>query len=260
MKTIASAPLAENVMMPQYDRQQLKTRIVHFGFGAFHRAHQALLTDRVLNAQGGDWGICEISLFSGDRLMRQLREQDHLFTVLEKGANGNQPIVIGAVNECLNATLDSLAAIIEKFCEPQVAIVSLTITEKGYCIDPATGSLDLSNARIIHDLQTPAEPHSAPGIIVEALHRRRERGLQPFTVLSCDNIPDNGHVVKMPYWGWRKNALLSWRTGSRNTSVSRVLWWIGLFPPPPKSRWLKSPVSWALPILAQSAASRLFSG
>lgn len=143
MKTIASAPLAENVMMPQYDRQQLKTRIVHFGFGAFHRAHQALLTDRVLNAQGGDWGICEISLFSGDRLMRQLREQDHLFTVLEKGANGNQPIVIGAVNECLNATLDSLAAIIEKFCEPQVAIVSLTITEKGYCIDPATGSLDL---------------------------------------------------------------------------------------------------------------------
>lgn len=103
MKTIASAPLAENVMMPQYDRQQLKTRIVHFGFGAFHRAHQALLTDRVLNAQGGDWGICEISLFSGDRLMSQLREQDHLFTVLEKGANGNQPIVIGAVNECLNA-------------------------------------------------------------------------------------------------------------------------------------------------------------
>lgn len=85
MKTIASAPLAENVMMPQYDRQQLKTRIVHFGFGAFHRAHQALLTDRVLNAQGGDWGICEISLFSGDRLMSQLREQDHLFTVLEKG-------------------------------------------------------------------------------------------------------------------------------------------------------------------------------
>lgn len=93
MKTIASAPLAENVMMPQYDRQQLKTRIVHFGFGAFHRAHQALLTDRVLNAQGGDWGICEISLFSGDRLMSQLREQDHLFTVLEKGANGNQPVL-----------------------------------------------------------------------------------------------------------------------------------------------------------------------
>lgn len=84
MKTIASASLPKNVQMPQYDRQRLTSRIVHFGFGAFHRAHQALLTNRVLNTQGGNWGICEISLFSGDRLMSQLREQDHLYTVLEK--------------------------------------------------------------------------------------------------------------------------------------------------------------------------------
>ena len=139
MKTIASTALPAHVQQPRYDREQLRSRIVHFGFGAFHRAHQALLTNRVLNAKGGDWGICEISLFSGDVLMGQLRAQDHLFTVLEKGAEGNQPIIIGAVKECLNAKLDSLAAIIEKFCEPQVAIVSLTITEKGYCIDPATG-------------------------------------------------------------------------------------------------------------------------
>lgn len=115
MTTIATATLPKNVQYPQYDRGQLRSRIVHFGFGAFHRAHQALLTDRVLNNVGGDWGICEISLFSGDTLMSQLREQDHLFTVLEKGADGNQPIVIGAVHECLNARLDSLAAIIEKF-------------------------------------------------------------------------------------------------------------------------------------------------
>ncbi|ATH68529.1 mannitol dehydrogenase family protein [Shigella flexneri 1c] len=196
MKTIASVTLPHHVHAPRYDRQQLQSRIVHFGFGAFHRAHQALLTDRVLNAQGGDWGICEISLFSGDQLMSQLRAQNHLYTVLEKGADGNQVIIVGAVHECLNAKLDSLAAIIEKFCEPQVAIVSLTITEKGYCIDPATGALDTSNPRIIHDLQTPEEPHSAPGILVEALKRRRERSLTPFTVLSCDNIPDNGHVVK----------------------------------------------------------------
>lgn len=152
MTTIATATLPENVQRPQYDRSQLRSRIVHFGFGAFHRAHQALLTDRVLNNIGGDWGICEISLFSGDTLMGQLREQDHLFTVLEKGADGNQPIIIGAVHECLNARLDSLAAIIEKFCEPQVAIVSLTITEKGYCIDPATGKLDPTHPRIVHDL------------------------------------------------------------------------------------------------------------
>ena len=77
MTTIATATLPESVQLPQYDRNQLRSRIVHFGFGAFHRAHQALLTDRVLNASGGDWGICEISLFSGDRLMSQLRQQDH---------------------------------------------------------------------------------------------------------------------------------------------------------------------------------------
>ncbi|MCG7780798.1 mannitol dehydrogenase family protein [Lelliottia amnigena] len=229
MKNIASASLPPHVQLPQYDRQQLRSRIVHCGFGAFHRAHQALLTNRVLNAKGGDWGICEISLFSGDVLMSQLREQDHLFTVLEKGADGNQPIVIGAVHECLNAKLDSLAVIIEKFCEPQVAIVSLTITEKGYCIDPATGKLDTQNARILHDLENPTEPHSAPGILVEALHRRRERGLTPFTVLSCDNIPDNGHVVKNAVLGMaqkRSPELAKWietHVSFPGTMVDRIV-------------------------------------
>jgi mannitol-1-phosphate/altronate dehydrogenase len=148
----------------------------------------------VLNEKGGDWGICEISLFSGDVLMSQLRAQDHLFTVLEKGAEGNQPIIVGAVHECLNAKLDSLAAIIEKFCEPQVAIVSLTITEKGYCIDPATGKLDLKTPGLFTIWKTP-EPHSArdPGRSAPSPPRARPAA---FTVLSCDNIPDNGHVVK----------------------------------------------------------------
>ena len=202
---------------------------MHFGFGAFHRAHQALLTNRVLNQHGGDWGICEISLFSGDQLMSQLRQQDHLFTVMEKSAAGNQPIIIGAVKECLNAKLDSLAAIIEKFCEPQVAIVSLTITEKGYCIDPATGHLDLTQPRIVHDLQSPDEPHSAPGILVEALHRRRERGLPAFTVLSCDNIPDNGHVVKnavLDMAAKRDPQLASWiaeQVSFPGTMVDRIV-------------------------------------
>ncbi|QMI05788.1 mannitol dehydrogenase family protein [Citrobacter sp. RHB25-C09] len=229
MTTIASATLPKTVQTPRYDRQKLQTRIVHFGFGAFHRAHQALLTDRVLNTQGGDWGIGEISLFSGDTLMSQLRKQDHLYTVLEKGADGNQAIIVGAVNECLNAKLDSLAAIIEKFCEPQVAIVSLTITEKGYCIDPATGMLDVGNPRIVHDLETPEAPHSAPGILVEALSRRHLRGLPPFTVLSCDNIPDNGHVVKNAVLGMaerRSPALAAWireHVSFPGTMVDRIV-------------------------------------
>ena len=229
MQTIASVTLPETVQLPQYDRRSLRSRIVHFGFGAFHRAHQALLTDRVLNAQGGDWGICEISLFSGDQLMAQLRAQDHLYTVLEKGAEGNKAYVVGAVNECLNARLDSLSAIIEKFCEPQVAIVSLTITEKGYCIDPATGKLDLTQPRIAHDLQEPCEPHSAPGILVEALSRRRERGLPAFTVLSCDNIPDNGHIVKNAVLGMaqtRSTELAQWidtHVSFPSTMVDRIV-------------------------------------
>ncbi|HFV9220836.1 mannitol dehydrogenase family protein [Enterobacter roggenkampii] len=229
MKTIASTALPARVQQPRYDRQQLRSRIVHFGFGAFHRAHQALLTNRVLNEKGGDWGICEISLFSGDVLMSQLRAQDHLFTVLEKGAEGNEAIIVGAVHECLNAKLDSLPAIIEKFCEPQVAIVSLTITEKGYCIDPATGKLDLNNPRIVQDLANPSEPHSAPGILVEALHRRRERGLPAFTVLSCDNIPDNGHVVKNAVLGMaqkRSAGLSEWidtHVSFPGTMVDRIV-------------------------------------
>ncbi|KFC08982.1 D-mannonate oxidoreductase [Trabulsiella guamensis ATCC 49490] len=229
MKNIATIRLPDSVQCPSYDRQKLRSRIVHLGFGAFHRAHQALLTDRVLNATGGDWGICEISLFSGDQLMAQLREQDHLYTVLEKGATGNQAIVVGAVHECLNAKLDSLAAIIEKFCEPQVAIVSLTITEKGYCIDPATGQLDVNQPRIVHDLENPQAPHSAPGILVEALHRRRARGLPPFTVLSCDNIPDNGHVVENAVLGMaskRSPALATWiaeNVSFPGTMVDRIV-------------------------------------
>jgi len=229
MKNIAASVLPDLVELPRYDRSRLRSRIVHLGFGAFHRAHQALTTDRVLNDRGGDWGICEISLFSGDVLMQQLRAQDHLYTVLEKGADGNRPIVIGAVRECLNARLDSLAAIIEKFCEPQVAIASLTITEKGYCIDPASGRLDLNHPGIAHDLQHPDEPTSAPGILVEALHRRRQRGLPPFTVLSCDNIPDNGHVVKNAVLGLaekRSPALAAWIAESVSfpaTMVDRIV-------------------------------------
>jgi fructuronate reductase len=133
------------------------------------------------------------------------------------------------VHECLNAKLDSLPAIIEKFCEPQVAIVSLTITEKGYCIDPASGLLDLKQPRIVHDLDNPTLPQSVPGILVEALARRRERHLPPFTVLSCDNIPDNGHVVKNAVLGMAQKRcpeLAQWiaeRVSFPGTMVDRIV-------------------------------------
>jgi len=213
MKTIATEQLPAQVQLPNYDRKQLKSRIVHIGFGAFHRAHQALMTDRVLNKQGGDWGICEVSLFGRDNLIKALRQQDNLFTVLEKGAEGDQTIVIGAVCETLHGRIEGINAVVEKLAEPQVAIVSLTITEKGYCIEPGSGKLDLDNPQIQQDLTGEHTPSTAPGILVEALRLRHQRGLPGFSVLSCDNIPENGHVVKNAVLGLaqaRSAELAAW--------------------------------------------------
>jgi len=213
MKTIATEQLPAHVQLPNYDRDQLKSRIVHIGFGAFHRAHQALMTDRVLSKQGGDWGICEVSLFGRDNLIKALRQQDNLFTVLEKGAEGDQAIVIGAVCETLHGRIEGINAVVEKLAEPQVAIVSLTITEKGYCIEPGSGKLDLDNPQIQQDLTGEQTPSTAPGILVEALRLRHQRGLPGFSVLSCDNIPENGHVVKNAVLGLaqaRSAELAAW--------------------------------------------------
>ncbi|GBU13728.1 NAD-dependent D-mannonate oxidoreductase [Enterobacterales bacterium] len=229
MKTIATESLPAGVQLPKYDRSLLKTRIVHLGFGAFHRAHQALLTDRVLNQLGGDWGYCEISLFGNPSLIQALQQQDHLFTVLEKGVEGNQAIVVGSVRESMHGSVDGLAAIIEKMAEPQVAIVSLTVTEKGYCIEPGSGELDLNHPQIQQDLIGDHPPATAPGVLVEALRIRHQRGLPGFTVLSCDNIPENGHVVKKAILGMaraRSPELADWISNNvtfPSTMVDRIV-------------------------------------
>src|SRR5476649_1468307 len=229
MKTIVTESLPAGVQLPKYDRSLVKSRIVHLGFGAFHRAHQALLTDRVLNQQGGDWGFCEISLFGDPSLIQSLQRQDHLFTVLEKGAEGNQAIVVGSVHESMHGSVDGLQAIIEKMAEPQVAIVSLTVTEKGYCIEPGSGELDLNHPQIQQDLTGEHAPSTAPGVLVEALRIRHQRGLPGFTVLSCDNIPENGHVVKKAILGMataRSVELAEWISSNvtfPSTMVDRIV-------------------------------------
>ncbi|MDN3628979.1 fructuronate reductase [Vibrio lentus] len=196
MKTVANSTLPNTVLRPDYDRSALQSRIVHLGFGAFHRAHQALFTNEMLSKTNTDWGICEINLFGGEDLIESLRAQDHLYTVAEKGAESTDVKVIGSVTESLHPNLDGIEAVLEKMAEPQVAIVSMTITEKGYCADPATGKLDKNNPLVIADLANPTQPKSALGYIVQALKIRRERGLKPFTVMSCDNVQENGHVAK----------------------------------------------------------------
>lgn len=196
MKTVANSTLPNTVLRPDYDRSALQSRIVHLGFGAFHRAHQALFTNEMLSKTNTDWGICEINLFGGEDLIESLRAQDHLYTVAEKGAESTDVKIIGSVTESLHPNLDGIEAVLEKMAEPQVAIVSMTITEKGYCADPATGKLDRNNALVIADLANPTQPKSALGYIVRALKIRRDRNLPPFTVMSCDNVQENGHVAK----------------------------------------------------------------
>ncbi|MGF1684130.1 fructuronate reductase [Photobacterium minamisatsumaniensis] len=196
MDNIANTNVNTQVIRPNFDRSALKSRIVHLGFGAFHRAHQALFTNEMLEKTGSDWGICEVNLFGGEDLITQLREQDHLYTVAEKGADSTTVKMIGSVTESLHPNFDGQQAVLAKMAEEQVAIVSMTITEKGYCADPATGRLDKNNGLIKADLENPREPKSAIGYIVEALRIRRELNLKPFTVMSCDNVQENGHVAR----------------------------------------------------------------
>ncbi|WP_107851677.1 mannitol dehydrogenase family protein [Oceanimonas marisflavi] len=194
--TVANAELNSQVIPVSYDRSHLKTRMVHLGFGAFHRAHQALFTHLVAERGDSDWGQCVVKLFSGMDEIEALRRQDHLYSVVEKGADGTHSRLIGVVTEAMHPRLDGIDAVLEKLAEPQVAIVSLTITEKGYCADPASGRLDAGNAMIQQDLASPARPVSAIGYLVQALKLRKERGLAPFSILSCDNVPENGRVAR----------------------------------------------------------------
>ncbi|MWN31513.1 fructuronate reductase [Gilliamella sp. Pra-s54] len=181
---------------PKYNRKEIVSRIVHLGFGAFHRAHQALFMDRLLNTGKTDWAICEVNIVGGEQLIEDIRKQDHLYTVLEKGATSESVFIIGSVKESLLAPIDGIEAILEKMANPVVEIVSLTVTEKGYCMLPGGTGLDLNNELIKADFINPTKPSSAPGVIVEALYRRMQRGLKSFTALSCDNIPENGLVLR----------------------------------------------------------------
>lgn len=182
--------------MPGYDRNRLIPRIVHLGFGAFHRAHQGVYTDILAAEHNSDWGYCEVNLIGGEQQIADLKQQDNLYTVAEMSADAWTARVVGVVKKALHAQVDGLESVLAAMCEPQVAIVSLTITEKGYCHSPATGQLMLDHPMIAADLQNPHQPKSAPGVVVEALARRKAAGLAAFTVMSCDNMPENGHVMR----------------------------------------------------------------
>ncbi|WBG92082.1 mannitol dehydrogenase family protein [Pantoea piersonii] len=186
--------LPADVQRPRYDRSKLKTRMVHIGFGAFHRAHQALCSDK-LAEQGSNWGYCEVNLNSGE-LIQALRQQDHLYTLTEMADDSLNTRVIGVITSALHGKGDGIEAVIAAMSQPDVAIVSMTVTEKGYCHHPASGDLNHEHPDIQHDLAHPDAPRSLPGLILAAIRRRRDAGLPPFSVMSCDNMPENGHVTR----------------------------------------------------------------
>lgn len=186
LNTLAEVPAS--VARPAYDAGALGCGVVHLGLGAFHRAHQAVYTDAAIAAAGGDWGIVGVSMRKPD-VAATLVPQDGLYTLEILDAQPRRR-VIGAVRQALTLPLEP-ERVLAALAAPWTRIVTLTVTEKGYCLDGA-GALDFAHPDIVHDLQTPQAPRSAIGVLAAGLARRVADGAPPATVISCDNVSDNG--------------------------------------------------------------------
>ena len=198
LNTRTLASWRDRLPAPAYDRDRVTPGVVHFGVGGFHRAHQAMYHDRLMNDGAPlHWGICGVGVMAADRRMQQaLDAQDGLYTLVLKHSDGTyEPRVIGSIVEYLFAP-DDPEAVIARMTSEATRIVSLTVTEGGYNISDVTGEFDAGNPEVIRDLEPGAEPRTTFGLITEALQRRRERGLVPFTIMSCDNLQGNGHLTR----------------------------------------------------------------
>jgi mannitol 2-dehydrogenase len=214
----------------RYSREGLCTGIVHVGVGNFHRAHQAVVVDDLLQqGLGRDFAICGVGLLPGDRRMRDvIRAQDGYYVLELRHPDGRREArVVGSIIDYLFAP-DDPEAVIERMAVATTRIVSLTITEGGYNIDPASGIFDGSDPGVAHDLAHPERPRTVFGLVVEALRRRRDRGLPAFTVMSCDNLPRNGVVARKAFLAFaqlRDPDLAEWiarETAFPDSMVDRI--------------------------------------
>jgi mannitol 2-dehydrogenase len=199
--------------VPSYSRGDLKPGIIHFGVGNFHRAHMAVYLDELFGmGLDHDWAILGAGVLPSDGAMREkLAGQDYLTTVVEQDVNRSGARVTGAMVDFLDPA--DREGMIEAMAAPSIRIVSMTITEGGYFINPAMGRFDPGYAPIAEDGRNPSDPKTVFGLIVAGLRRRRERGIPPFTVMSCDNIPGNGHVTQEAVTGLARlsdPALADW--------------------------------------------------
>ncbi|NMO53562.1 mannitol dehydrogenase family protein [Actinoplanes sp. TBRC 11911] len=224
------AKLPADLPVPTYDRAALRTGIVHFGVGGFHRAHQAMYLDRLMSeGKATDWAICGVGVMPADKRMRDvLTNQDGLYTLVVKAPDGTLDArVIGSIKEYLYAP-DDPEAVVEKMSDPDVRIVSLTVTEGGYNFNAVTGEFMADHPDVRHDLAPGAVPRTTFGLVTAALQRRRERGLPPFTIMSCDNIQGNGDAARRSFVAFAtlKDAGLGAYVGEKvsfpNSMVDRI--------------------------------------
>jgi mannitol 2-dehydrogenase len=189
------ASLPSKVARPKYDQADLKPGILHFGVGNFHRSHQAIYLDDLFNlGLDHNWALVGAGVFEGEKKGRDILEaQDWLTTVVEQDTGHMQARVTSAMMDFL--VPGDAESIIAKLADPAIRIVSMTITEGGYFIDASTGKFDQKHPAIVADGANPDSPRTVFGLILAGLRRRRAAGLAPFTIMSCDNIPHNGHVT-----------------------------------------------------------------
>lgn len=221
--------LDHRVARPQYDRRAVEVGIAHIGVGGFHRSHQAMYLDRLMNVgKAMDWGICGIGLLDADvEMSHALARQDGLYTLVTKEADGQcHARVIGSLVGYLHAPKDP-QAVLTLLSQASVRIVSLTITEGGYNIDRLTGRFDANAPSIVADVLS-AQPTTVFGYVVEALKRRRDAGTPPFTVMSCDNVESNGEVTRasiVAFARLRDPELAAWigaQVSFPNSMVDRI--------------------------------------
>lgn len=197
---------AARVAVPRYDRSTLKTGIVHFGVGGFHRAHQAMYLDTLLGeGAASDWAICGVGLLPNDaRMAAVMAEQDCLYTLIEKDPDGSTSArIIGSITEYLFAP-DDPGAVLDRLTDPNVRVVTMTVTESGYNVHRVSGDFEPDAPGIADDVAHPDRPATVFGFVAEALSRRRADGIEPFTVVSCDNLPGNATVCRRAIVGFAR--------------------------------------------------------
>lgn len=196
--------------VPTYDRAALTPAVVHFSVGGFHRAHQLVYFDDLAEQGVSDWGVIGVGLHS-PAMRDALRPQDHLYTVVERSSAGERARVIGSMIDYHFAP-DSPERVLALLTDERIRLVTMTVTGNAYRIDALSGEFAPDDA-VRADLADPHHPRSLFGYIVEALDLRRRAGMRPFTVLSCDNMQQNGEAARAAVVGFaqlRDEVLARW--------------------------------------------------